>query len=256
MGVTAAPRKGSEEVRERVVTLVRDLVDDPDDPMTVTGAGRRVGDQFSDSTAASHEGGAALNRDPQFGMSGRTSHCRGASNWRCGGTSPPASILGRQTRALLGVRTAVATPVRYRGAASAARVVWRESVGASVGTGADVSAPAESAGRSGTDWWDASSGHRRAGPRRLDVGEGRLSTEHKVRWSNLFGDQARPSGSDWRAPRCLPRTAPGHRGGQRATHATHRPVTDGVGNAFAMRRSGVRIPAAPPTATPSDQRKW
>ncbi len=116
----------------------------------------------------------------------------------------------------------------------------------SVGTGADVSAPAESAGRSDTDWWDASSGHGRAGPRRLDVDEGRLSTEHKVRRSNLFGDQARPPGSDWRAPRWPPRTAPGHRGGQRATYATHRPVTDGVGNAFAMRRPGVRIPAAPP----------
>ena len=45
------------------------------------------------------------------------------------GHLPPASILGRQTRALLGVRTAVATPVRYRGAPAAARVVWQESVG-------------------------------------------------------------------------------------------------------------------------------
>jgi hypothetical protein len=42
-------------------------------------------------------------------------------------------------------------------------------------------------------------------------------------------------------------TTSGRPGGQLATHATHRPVTEGAGNAFAMRRSGVRIPAAPPT---------
>ena len=128
--------------------------------------------------------------------------------------------------------------------------------GTSVGTGADVSAPAEPAGRSGIGWWDASSGHGRAGPRRLDVGERRLPTEHRVRRSNLFGDQARPPGS-WQVaykpltvaqpkkppnaglassltpdrvpPRCPPRTKPRRTDGQLATHATHRPVTGGTG---------------------------
>ena len=46
----AAPRKYPDEVRERAVRLVRDLVDDPDDPVTVTGACRRVGDQLGINT--------------------------------------------------------------------------------------------------------------------------------------------------------------------------------------------------------------
>jgi transposase len=50
MGVMAAPRKYPEEVRERAVRLVRDLVDDPDDAMTVTGACRRVGEQLGINT--------------------------------------------------------------------------------------------------------------------------------------------------------------------------------------------------------------
>jgi len=128
--------------------------------------------------------------------------------------------------------------------------------GRSVGTGADVSAPAGSAGRSGTDFWHApqvmelpvrdGSTWAKGGFQRNTRFEGRTSSVSRL---------AR-QGSDWRAPRCPPRTAPGRPGGQRATHATLRPVTDGSGNAFAMRRSGVRIPAAPPTDTPSDQRKW
>jgi transposase len=50
MGVMAAPRKYPEEVRERAVRLVRDLVDDPDDAMTITGACRRVGEQLGINT--------------------------------------------------------------------------------------------------------------------------------------------------------------------------------------------------------------
>ena len=46
----AAPRKYPDEVRERAVRLVRDLVDDPDEGMTVTGACRRVGDQLGINT--------------------------------------------------------------------------------------------------------------------------------------------------------------------------------------------------------------
>ena len=46
----AAPRKYPDEVRERAVRLVRDLVEDPDDPVTVAGACRRVGDQLGINT--------------------------------------------------------------------------------------------------------------------------------------------------------------------------------------------------------------
>ena len=56
-------------------------------------------------------------------------------------------------------------------------------------------------------------------------------------------------------PRCPPRTTPGRPGGQLATHATHTPVIDGAGHAFAMRRSGVRIPAAPPQRSACDLQK-
>ena len=46
----SAPRKYPEEVRERAVRLVRDLVDDSDGDVTVTGACRRVGEQLGIST--------------------------------------------------------------------------------------------------------------------------------------------------------------------------------------------------------------
>jgi hypothetical protein len=39
----AAPRKYRDEVRERAIRLVCDLVDDDPDGMTVTGASRNVG---------------------------------------------------------------------------------------------------------------------------------------------------------------------------------------------------------------------
>ena len=39
----AAPRKYLDEARERAVRLVRDLVDNGEDSITVTGACRRVG---------------------------------------------------------------------------------------------------------------------------------------------------------------------------------------------------------------------
>jgi transposase len=42
----SAPRKYPEEVRERAIRLVRDLVDDSDGAITVTGACRRVGEQL------------------------------------------------------------------------------------------------------------------------------------------------------------------------------------------------------------------
>jgi len=46
MRVMSAPRKYPEEVRERAVRLVRDLVEDSDGDITVTGACRRVGEQL------------------------------------------------------------------------------------------------------------------------------------------------------------------------------------------------------------------
>ena len=42
----AAPRKYPDEVRERAIRLVRDLVDDEDEATTVTGACRRIGEQL------------------------------------------------------------------------------------------------------------------------------------------------------------------------------------------------------------------
>jgi len=50
MRVMSAPRKYPEEVRERAVRLVRDLVDDSDGDVTVTGACRRVGEQLGINT--------------------------------------------------------------------------------------------------------------------------------------------------------------------------------------------------------------
>ena len=128
-----------------------------------------------------------------IGMSGRTSHCRGASNWRCGAHLPPASILGRQTCALLGVGTAVATPLRYRGAASAARVVWQESVG-------DLSEPVRTC-RHRLNQRDEVAPTGGTPPQVMDVPVRDGSTwtkrgpptEHKVRCSNVFSDQAHPS---------------------------------------------------------------
>ena len=47
----AAPRKYPDEVRERAVRLVRDLVDDDEDEATtVTGACRRIGEQLGINT--------------------------------------------------------------------------------------------------------------------------------------------------------------------------------------------------------------
>jgi transposase len=46
----SAPRKYPEEVRERAIRLVRDLVDDGDGTITVTGACRRVGEQLGINT--------------------------------------------------------------------------------------------------------------------------------------------------------------------------------------------------------------
>jgi len=42
----SAPRKYPEEVRERAMRLVRDLVEDSEGDLTVTGACRRVGEQL------------------------------------------------------------------------------------------------------------------------------------------------------------------------------------------------------------------
>ena len=181
--------------------------------------------------------------------SGRTSHCRGASNWRCGAHLPPASILGRQTRVLRGVRTAVATPVRYRGAASAARVVWRESVG-------NLSEPVRTC-RHRLNQRDEVAPTGGTPPQVMDVpvrdgstwakGGFQRNTRFEGRTSSLT--RLARQGAIGVPPRCPPATTPGHPGGQLATHATHTPVIDGAGHAFAMRRPGVRIPAAPPTDT-------
>jgi hypothetical protein len=179
---------------------------------------------------------------------GRTSHCRGASNWRCGAHLPRTGVDLGQADPCIARRQdrrghTSEVPRRSFSRAGGVAGVCRRSVGTSTG----VSAPAESAGRSGTDWWDASSGHGRAGPRRLDVGEGRLQRNTRFEGRTSSVTRLARQGAIGVPPGAPPRTAPGHRGGQRATHATHRPVTDGVGNAFAMRRPGVRIPAAPPT---------
>ena len=48
--VMAAPRKYPDEVRDRAIRLVRDLLDTPDDAMTVTGACRGVGEQLGINT--------------------------------------------------------------------------------------------------------------------------------------------------------------------------------------------------------------
>jgi transposase len=50
MEVMAAPRKYPDEVRDRAVRLVRDLVDNGEDSITVTGACRRVGEQLGINT--------------------------------------------------------------------------------------------------------------------------------------------------------------------------------------------------------------
>lgn len=42
----SAPRKYPEEVRDRAIRLVRDLVEDSEGDLTVTGACRRVGEQL------------------------------------------------------------------------------------------------------------------------------------------------------------------------------------------------------------------
>jgi hypothetical protein len=115
-----------------------------------------------------------------------------ALSGRCGAPPPPAFALGQAD-------PCSATRQDHR---SHTNEVPRRSLSRpggvagvrrkSVGTGADVSTPAGPAGRSGTDRWVVSSGHGRAGTRRLDLGERQLPTEHKVRCSKLFGDQARP----------------------------------------------------------------
>ena len=46
----AAPRKYPDEVRDRAIRLVRDLVDSGEDGITVTGACRRVGEQLGINT--------------------------------------------------------------------------------------------------------------------------------------------------------------------------------------------------------------
>ena len=46
----SAPRKYPDEVRDRAIRLVRDLVDDEDEAITVTGACRRIGEQLGINT--------------------------------------------------------------------------------------------------------------------------------------------------------------------------------------------------------------
>jgi transposase len=50
MEVMAAPRKYPDEVRERAIRLVRDLVEGDEDGISVTGACRRVGEQLGVNT--------------------------------------------------------------------------------------------------------------------------------------------------------------------------------------------------------------
>jgi hypothetical protein len=86
-----------------------------------------------------------------------------------------AANLGRHTRGVQRVRAAVATPVRCRGALSAAWPVWRGICRKSVGTVADASAPAGPAGRLSTKRSDVSAGHGRVGTRPNDLDEIRVS---------------------------------------------------------------------------------
>jgi hypothetical protein len=142
----------------------------------------------------------------------------------------------------------------------------------SVGTAADALPLAGPAGRTGTKGLDVSAGHGRVGTKRLDLDETPVSYGTEGKGFEPFGDQSCPPvtwqdaskpgrecsprsrlkrggglelGTTSHAPRCPPATTPGRPGGQLATHATHTPVTDGAGHAFAMRRSGVRVPSAP-----------
>ena len=46
VGVMPAPRKYPDELRRRAIRLVRDLVDDEGEGLSVTAASRRVGDQW------------------------------------------------------------------------------------------------------------------------------------------------------------------------------------------------------------------
>ena len=79
--------------------------------------------------------------------------------------------MGWHTRGVQRVRAAVATPVRCRGALSAAWPVWRGICRKSVGTVADASAPAGPAGRLSTKRSDVSAGHGRVGTRPNDLDE-------------------------------------------------------------------------------------
>ncbi len=46
----SAPRKYPDEVRDRAIRLVRDLVESEDEAITVTGACRRIGEQLGINT--------------------------------------------------------------------------------------------------------------------------------------------------------------------------------------------------------------
>ena len=94
--------------------------------------------------------------------------------WAIGGTRAGGE-LAQDTRGAQRVRAAVATPVRCRGALSAAWAVWRAVCRRSVGTVADASAPAGPAGRLSTKRSDVSAGHGRARTGRDDLDEIRVS---------------------------------------------------------------------------------
>ena len=79
---------------------------------------------------------------------------------------------------------------------------------------------------------------------RLEAPGRARSTRNLLNRARTRHDIACPPG----APRGM---TPGRPGGQLATHAAHAPVTGGVGHAFAKRRPGVRIPAAPPPENPA-----
>jgi len=126
---------------------------------------------------------------------------------------PPASILDRQTRALLGVRTAGPTSELPRRSFSRSGGAWVG--GRSVGTVAGVWA---SGWISGTKWhrlgWDASAGHCRAGRdgSAWSSGTARLGRKAASKGTQRF--ERRTSSVTTRAlqgaigvpPRCPPRT--------------------------------------------------
>ena len=238
----AQPRQGSGRVG-RFGSVVAALRPDAVVDLTCFTRSRR-GSSRTDATIPSADARSSA-------MSGRTSHCRGASNWRCGAHLPPASIFGQADPCIARRqdRRGHTSEVPRRSVSRAGGVagVCRRSVGTGgtcrhrlnqrdevAPTGGTPPQVMDVPVRDGSTW-------AKGGFQRNTRFEGRTSSVTRLARQGAIGVP----------PRCPPRTAPGHSGAHLATHATHRPVTDGSGNTFAMRRPGVRIPATPPPENPA-----